>query len=283
MILITDSGSTKCDWVLLDSNRKQVLNIKTKGINPRLLTVAQICSILNSSKALYNVKDKVKSVVFYGAGCGSNQTKSILIKIFTEYFPLANIVIEEDLTAAVHGTTTSPGVVCILGTGSNCCYYDGANIQVHQASLGFMVMDEGSGNYFGKKLLNAYFYNKMPSDLRIKFEEVYDLSIDSVLQNLYDKENPSAYLAKYSYFLIENRSNSFIEKIINEGIKDLFNNLIGCYEKELKDCPLHFVGSIAYYLQEVILKEAKERHIRIRSFVKRPIDNIINNINTIIS
>lgn len=282
MILVADSGSTKCDWVVVDEKNNIILKDATKGINPRLLNSTQIDTILNSSEALSKLKSSICKVHFYGAGCGREDSQSMLLEILKVFFTNARINIKEDLYAAVHGTTNQPGVVCILGTGSNCCYYDGRDIHVHQSSLGYLIMDEGSGNYFGKQLLNAYFYKKMPKDIRKQFEEKYNLSIDFVLKNLYEEENPSAYLAKYSYFLIENRSNLFIKEIISTGVKDLFNNLISCYKKELQNCPLHFVGSIAYYLQDEILKEANERRIRIRSFVKSPIDNIIEKINTII-
>ena len=177
------------------------------------------------------------------------------------------------------GTISKPGVVCILGTGSNCCYYDGTEINVKQASLGYSVMDEGSGNYFGKKILNAYFYNKLPKDLHKKFESSFDLSLESVLNGLYENENPSAFLASFAVFLIENKSEKFIRNIIKTGLKELFSNLIMCYKEELETKQLHFVGSIAYYLQEEIIEEAKNRSINVKSFVKSPIDNIIGKKN----
>lgn len=281
MILVADSGSTKCDWVVLGRNQKESFKIQTKGINPRLLSANQIRKIIIGNIDLLGLKNNVSIVLFYGAGCASEKSKFILQDILKDYFPNAKVTIEEDLMAAVHGTTSSSGVVCILGTGSNCCYYDGEKIHVHQASLGYSVMDEGSGNYFGKKLLRAYFYNKMPSELQDKFETTFDLSLESVLKNLYEDENPSAYLANFAKFLIQNRCEPFVANIVNEGILELFDNLLSCYNEELKNNPLHFVGSIGYYLQEEILEEAKNRNIKISSFVQKPMDNIIRNISNI--
>ncbi|MGM5470021.1 N-acetylglucosamine kinase [Flavobacteriaceae bacterium LMO-SS05] len=282
MILIADSGSTKCDWVILGEDKKVVLKTTTQGINPRLLSTLQINTIIEGAKELYAIKNHVTKILFYGAGCARTQSQLMLEKLLLDFFPLAKVIVKEDLSAAVSGTTSLPGVVCILGTGSNCCYFDGVNIHVNQASLGFLVMDEGSGNYFGKQLLKAYFYKKMPSELQKKFEERFDVSLDLVLKNLYEIENPSAYLANFASFLIQNRLEPFISKIIKRGIAELFDNLIACYTKELKNNPLHFVGSIAYFLQEDILLEAKKRRIKIESFVKRPMDNIIANIDSIL-
>ncbi|UOB18409.1 N-acetylglucosamine kinase [Abyssalbus ytuae] len=281
MILIADSGSTKCDWVLLGKNNKVILKTTTTGINPTLLSPAEIQNILHGSGDLEKIKENTRKILFYGAGCAGRQSHGRLQKVLSVFFPHAAITIEEDLTAAVHGATTLPGVVCILGTGSNCCYYDGKKIHLHHISLGYAVMDECSGNYFGKQLLKAYFYNHMPSELKIKFENLFDLSPDSVLKNLYHNENPSAYLAGFARFLIENRSHTFIKTIIKKGIDSLFETLLKSYSKELKNNPLHFVGSIAWCLQEEITEQTKHRNYEVKSFVRRPIDNIIANIHNI--
>lgn len=278
MILIADSGSTKCDWVVIGQNKKIELRTTTKGINSRYLSIAQITEILKGSETLFKIKDKVSKILFYGAGCGIEQSKLKLETVFKNFFRPLEIKIEEDLTAAVHGTTTTPAVVCILGTGSNCCFYDGTKIHIHQSSLGYSVMDEGSGNYFGKQLLRSYFYNQMPNEVKNSFEQSFDLSLDDVLTSLYQSENPSTYLASFARFLIHNRKHPFIANIINIGINELFDTLLMCYEKELKTNPLHFVGSVGDYLQEDIRRIGKSKNYTIGSFVKKPIENLITNI-----
>lgn len=278
MIIIADSGSTKCDWAVIDGE-KEVLKIRTAGINPRLISETEIINIIKSSTDLESINEKIDTIYFYGAGCGAQKTKNSVKSILKQYFyNSSEIIVEEDLSAAVFGTTSKPGVVCILGTGSNCCYFDGTEIKVKQVSLGYSVMDEGSGNYFGKKLLNAYFYKRMPKALRKKFGSRFNLSLETVLNGLYENENPSAFLACFAVFLIENKSEPFIKDIIKNGLLELFSNLIMCYKEELETKQLHFVGSIAYYLQVEIIEEAKNRNITVGSFVKSPIDNIIEDI-----
>jgi N-acetylglucosamine kinase-like BadF-type ATPase len=139
-------------------------------------------------------------------------------------------------------------------------------------------MDEGSGNYFGKKLLNAFFYKKMPQHLHDKFLKEYETNLETVLDGLYKSENPSAFLANYARFLVNNKNEAFISNIIENGLEELFSNLIMCYKEELKKYSLHFVGSIGYLLQNEILQKAREYNINIRSFVKSPIDNIVQNL-----
>lgn len=278
MILIADSGSTKCDWVVVDRNENVILKVRTEGLNPRLLSIAQICEILCRSKKLFEVKESINKVFFYGAGCADSQSRSNLMKMFSDYFSNAIITIEEDLTAAVHATTEKPGIICIMGTGSNSCYFDGTEIDRRLVSLGFILMDDGSGNYYGKELLRAYFYGKMTEHLQGKFSKAFNIKEEVVLENIYKKQNVSQYLAQYAQFIIENRYDPFIREMIRKGIYKFFENLVSPYHKELETVPLHFVGSIAYFLQEDILLEATKRGYRVDSFVRAPIDNLVNRL-----
>lgn len=275
MILIADSGSTKCDWVVVDKKRDIILKVKTEGINLRYLNLKKISEILYSIKELFNIKENITDILFYGAGFSDNQSQLNLLKIFSDYFPNAKVKIEEDLTAAVLASTSLPGVICILGTGSNSCYFDGTKIERRLASMGFLLMDDGSGNYFGKELLRSYYYNKMPLEIKEKFSKVFNLNEEIVLEHLYEKENVSGYLAQFARFIIENESDPFIKGIISKGVYNVFENLIDPYHYELKSVPLHFVGSIAHYLQQDILIEAKKRGYIVKSFVKAPMDNLV--------
>ncbi|KAB7530262.1 N-acetylglucosamine kinase [Flagellimonas olearia] len=275
MILVADSGSTKCDWVIFDNSGQTILRISTSGMNPRLLNSGQMRQIVYGNRELNALKEEIEKVFFYGAGCANGKSCTNLRKVLADFFSNARITIEGDLTAAVLGATSRPGVVCVLGTGSNCCYYDGESIHVKQPSLGYMVMDECSGNYFGKKLLQAYFYKKMPHELFDRFGKQYDLSFEVIMKNLYGNRNPSSYLAGFSRFLIDNRSVPFMERIIKRGIGELFDDLISWYQKELVHHPLHFVGSIGYFLQEEIILEGARRGYMMGSFVKSPMDGIV--------
>ncbi|WP_050855198.1 BadF/BadG/BcrA/BcrD ATPase family protein [Flavobacterium frigoris] len=278
MILTADSGSTKCDWILLNVETGIITKIRTKGINPKLLNKKQIIQIIKQSPELIQLKESISKVNFYGAGCGDQKAKDGITDILKEVFPNAFINVYEDLAAAVFGTTDKHAVICIVGTGSNSCYYDGDKIHRRITSLGFLVMDDGSGNYFGKELLRAFFYKKTPSILKYKFSKSFNLNENIILENLYEKENGSGYLANYAVFLIENRSHPFIQEMIKKGVCQIFDNLINPYALELKKVPLHFVGTIAYFLQQDILQEANKRGYKVGSFVKAPIDNLISKL-----
>jgi N-acetylglucosamine kinase-like BadF-type ATPase len=275
MFLIADSGSTKCDWVLLDGSGKMLLKTTTKGLNPSAISGESIAQRLAENADLKSIKNQVEKVHFYGAGCGTETPKQRLGERLKDFFSEAKEVnVSEDLTAAVHAVTTEPGVVCILGTGSNSCYFDGENISTKIPSMGYTLMDEASGNYFGKRLLRDYYFEKMPKETAEKFENTYDLSPDVVKENLYNKENPRSYLGGFAEFVFRDNNNPYFRRVLAEGFKEFIELHILCYE-EAKNRPIHFVGSIAFYAKENIREALAEYQLEMGNIIQRPIDGLI--------
>lgn len=276
MIIIADGGSTKCDWILLDSNGKQVLKTRSKGLNPAVFKSEVLQARLLENQDLLEIRDKVEKVHFYGAGCGTPRPTAELKRILTEFYSNATeVLVKEDMVAAAYAATTEPGIVCILGTGSNSCFFDGKNIGTAVDSLGYILMDEASGNYFGKRLIRDYYYKKMPQDLAEVFEKQYDLSSDVIKENLYKKDNPNTYLASFAEFIFTNERNGYFYKLIMEGMQNFIEHRVLCF-KEAQNVPVHFIGSIAYFSQDIIRDVAKPYNLEVGNFVRRPIDGLIN-------
>ena len=216
MRLLVDSGSTKADWIAIDEDGKVLFTTQTLGLNPEILEPKDIIERLNDRFDILQNKEKTTHLFFYGAGCGTDNMKISLSRVFQEYFSNASIVVEEDTYAAVYATTPKgeKAIVAILGTGSNCSYFDGKILHQKVQSLGYIVMDDCSGNVFGKQLIRKYYFNKMPKELALIFEKEYDLNPDSIKNELYKKANPNAYLATYAKFLIQHKETYFFKKII---------------------------------------------------------------------
>ncbi|MBG7631398.1 MAG: N-acetylglucosamine kinase [Bacteroidetes bacterium] len=278
MLVIADSGSTKCDWVLFKNKEATPIKIRTKGLNPSILNGDSIVEIISTNKELQQFKDDIKTIYFFGAGCNSKKAIFLVENTLNSIFKNATAVVKEDTMAAVWATTNEPGVVCILGTGSNCCFYDGENVHLKVPALGYLFMDEGSGNYFGKELLKNYFYNKMPEDIRGAFENEFSLDEEKVIEKLYRSETPNEYLAEFAIFLFQNKKHPFIESIIKKGITKFVDNSILQFKEELKTVKLYFVGSIAFYAQDYIKEILEERGVKASKFVKRPIESVIQKI-----
>ncbi|MBN4084907.1 N-acetylglucosamine kinase [Flavobacteriaceae bacterium AH-315-B10] len=280
MILIVDSGSTKCDWIAIDKNGNQLLEkIRTKGLNPAILSEKKLTKIIKKNKILKENRGKVSHVFFYGAGCGTEKPRLLLQGILKTFFTQAKVEVKEDTYAAVFSTiknTNEAAVVCILGTGSNCSYFDGEILHQRVTSLGYTVMDDASGNYFGKQLLRDYFFNHMPENLKISFAERYNVDSDFVKYNLYKQPNPNAYLASHAEFMFLNKDSDYVTNLIKDGIRLFAKNYILQFKEFLDRVPVHFAGSIAFFSQKEIKEVAQELGFTVGNFERRPIEGLVN-------
>ncbi|MBP6180553.1 N-acetylglucosamine kinase [Flavobacterium sp.] len=276
MRLLVDSGSTKADWIAIDDAGKVLFTTQTLGLNPEILEGDEIIERLNDRFDILQNKKEATHLFFYGAGCGTEGMKISLSQIFQSYFPNAIIVVEEDTYAAVYATTPKgeKAIVSILGTGSNCSYFDGKELHQKVQSLGYIVMDDCSGNVFGKELIRKYYFNKMPKELAVEFEKEYDLDPDAVKSKLYKEPNPNAYLATFAKFLIQHKETEFCRKIIFKGMKSFVKNYIKQYDN-CKEVPVHFVGSIAFYLKDELQETFDKYELRLGNVLRRPIDGLI--------
>jgi len=271
MILVADSGSTKTNWIALDKKGETYFKIDTQGLNPAVFPKETLYERIISKDELREIRNKVEKIFFYGAGCGTPTPRKYLREVFEKIFENAEIDIQEDTIAAVKSLQTDkPGIVCILGTGSNCSYFDGKVTHQKIVSLGYIIMDIASGNYYGKQLLKDYYYNKMPIEFAKRFEKEYDLNPDVVKENLYKKDNPNTYLAQIGRFLIENKSNGYAKKVIKIGLRLFVENQILQFE-ESKNSPIYFVGSIAHFLHDEIREVLDEYSLVLGKIIRHPI------------
>lgn len=276
MILVVDSGSTKTDWIAVDISGDTLFATQTLGLNPQVLSSAILKERIINNFDLYQNREKVTHLYFYGAGCGVDSPQRRIKKVFDEIFVHAEIIIKEDTYAAVYATVQpeEEAIVCILGTGSNCTYYDGSNIEQRVTSLGYILMDEASGNFFGKQLIRSYYFNTMPKQLALEFEKEYDLSPDAVKENIYRRENPNTYLATFSRFLIKHKDIPLFQDIIAKGLKRFINHQILQFDNA-KEVPIHFIGSISHFLKDEIETALKRKGLTMGRIVQRPIDELV--------
>jgi hypothetical protein len=202
--------------------------------------------------------------------------KNFLKAIFKDFFPNAKAEVREDTYAAIYATTKigKQGIVCILGTGSNCSYYDGHQLIQKVTSLGYILMDDGSGNFFGRKLVRDYYFHKMPQDLGIKFAKEFDLDADVIKDHLYKQPNPNTYLATFARFIIENKEHPYCKGVIEKGLQQFVNNYIMQYELATK-VPISFVVSIAHFLQDELTACLERNDLILGVIRRRPIEGLV--------
>lgn len=276
MKLLVDSGSTKADWIAIDANGKTIFTSATLGLNPEILSEEEIISRLNQSKEIFDNKEKATHLYFYGAGCGTDRMKNHLAQIFKSYFPSALIEVHEDTYAAVYATCQlgEKAIVSILGTGSNCSYFDGEKLIQKVQSLGYIAMDDCSGNRFGRHMLRAFYFNKMPKELAAEFSAEFNMDADVVKQNLYKEANPNAYLASFASFLIKHKETEFCKSFIEKEIETFVENYIKQFE-DYKEVPCHFIGSIAFHLKEDLARILQQHQIKLGKVFQKPIEGLI--------
>ncbi len=276
MKLIVDSGSTKTDWIAIKDNGEKIFQTQTLGLNPQVLSEHILEERIRNNYEIYQSRKNVSDIYFYGAGCGTEPPKKLIKKVFSPIFINANFIIKEDTYAAVYACC-KPGqkaIVSILGTGSNCSYYDGNNVHQKVTSLGYILMDDASGNYFGRQLLRDYYFNNMPHELQSKFKNEFNLEAELIKDHLYKKPNPNTYLAKFAKFLVENKDLKYSKELISKGFNLFINNQILQFENSSK-IPLHFVGSIGHHLEEDLKYSLKTKGLICGKILKKPIDGLV--------
>ena len=271
--IIADSGATKCQWTLVLGNQKKT--ITTIGISPYFLTTDQIVETIAKG---FNKKvdtDIINAVYFYGTGLSNPLNVASIKKALKKVFPKADLDIQTDLVAVARATFQhSKGVACILGTGSNTGYFNGKKIVKNSPGLGYVLGDEGSGAYLGKKVLQYYLYKTFDEELMHAFESKYPINKDQILDAIYKQPLPNRYMASFSEFLSEHRGHYMIENIIEDGINDFFfAHLNKLNESWLY--PIHFAGSVAYIFRDVIKQLATAYELEIGTIVKSPMEGLI--------
>lgn len=271
MIIIAESGSTKTDWVFIDAENQQK-RYSTMGLNPYFTDENTIYEAIKNT--LPQIIEQTQ-LYFYGTGITDNLKAEIVKNGIRKLYPnLKSINTYSDVVAAAKSVLgNSMGVVCILGTGSNSCHWNGKKIDFQIPPLGFWLGDEGSGAHMGKQLVLKYLHNSMPPNIKTLFEIKYGkLDRLDVLSSM--KEKPSTYFASYSPFIAENIEVHFIESIVIDSLKEFFEKYLSRYP-HIEEETVSFVGSIADIYKKQLLQIAQEKHIKVGEIISKPIDGLV--------
>lgn len=272
--LIADSGATKAEWCLIKNGKEKT--IFTQGISPYFLNTEQITELLlkELKPRLRNIR--VDEVYYYGTGCANPINARSVKKAIQQVFTGAKKVeVTHDLVAAARALCgKSKGIACILGTGSNSCYYDGKKIVKNSPGLGFILGDEGSGAYLGKKVIQYYLYGTFDDELITRFDATYTTNASEILENVYKKPLPNRYLAGFTRFLADNRGHYMIENIIEDGLNDFFFTHL-CKYREVWKLPVNFAGGVAFGFKDVLQQLCNTYEFELGKILKNPMEGLI--------
>lgn len=275
MLLVADSGSTKCDWVFTDGSENRS-TYHTMGFNPFFHPTDLIESEIRKNTELSALAPKVLHVYFYGAGASHPSRNAIVEEALKRVFTNAEITVDHDLTGAVYATCgDEAGISCIMGTGSNSCYFDGQDIFEEVPALGYVLGDEAGGTFYGKELLRMFLYHELPEKIHHGLIDRYQLTKESIFEAVYNKPNPNVYLASFMRFLSDNRDSKWVRDFIYNGFSKFINIHIWKYENH-KDVPVHFVGSVAFHFQDLLREACKIHRLNIGVITSEPVVNLVD-------
>jgi len=271
--LIADSGATKAEWSLLSKGK--IKTIFTQGISPYFLSTEQITTLLRKELKPRVKNVQVDEIYYYGTGCANPVNARSVKKAIQKNFPMADVEVTHDLMAAARALCgRKKGIACILGTGSNSCYYDGKKIVKNSPGLGYVLGDEGSGAYLGKKVIQYYLYKTFDDELRGRFDLTYTTTASEILENVYKKPLPNRYLAGFAKFLVDNRGHYMIENIIEDGLNDFFFNHL-CKYRETWTLPVSFAGSVAFGFKDVLQQLCNSYEFELGNVMKNPMEGLV--------
>ncbi len=272
MILIADSGSTKTHWCLVSDN--SVDHLFTQGFNPYTQSESYIREAIRL-ELLSQVKSEISSIYYYGAGCSSDDKIEVIKSALSASFPKSQLHVDHDLLASARALCgNQKGIAAILGTGSNSCLFDGKNIIENIPALGFILGDEGSGSYLGKKLLASFFYKNLPQDLEFSFKKEYASSKEEILESVYKKPNPNRFLASFAPFLSKNISHPFIHDLVFQSFSDFFTSQVMKYENATS-YPFNCVGSIGIVFSDVLSEVIQAKGFTKGKIIKSPMEGLL--------
>lgn len=274
MILIADSGSTKTDWCVVE-NGQPIQQISTKGINPFFQSEEEISNEIATSLLPQLKTNALDAVYFYGAGCGFPDKIAMVHRAITKHLQIKREVeVNTDMLAVAHGLCQhEAGIACIMGTGSNSCYYDGKQIVSNVSPLGFILGDEGSGAVLGKLLVGDILKNQMTPELKEKFLKQFGLTPADIIDHVYRKPFPNRFLASLSPFLAQNIDEPCIHALVLGSFKSFLKRNVMQYEN-FRNSKVHFIGSVAFYYKTILAEAAQEMNIQLGTIIKSPMEGL---------
>ncbi|MFA8300257.1 MAG: hypothetical protein ACEPOV_08860 [Hyphomicrobiales bacterium] len=274
MILIADSGSTKTDWVVLHKN-KPLEHFYTDGFNPYYFGSDRFLEILEKQLLTQMPELHISSVHFYGSGCSIPENKETISLPLRKAFPNAHIEVWHDLLGACHALLGHKrGIACILGTGSNSCLYDGQDVIENVPSLGYLYGDEGGGIYIGKRFLRDYMTGYLPVEISKAFEDEYHLTIKDILKESYNNPSPNKFLARFPKFVNKYIENEYLHRLVASCFEEFFEEQVKRYT-EYKDVTVNFVGSIAFFFEDILKEVAVKEGITVDVIHQKPMSGLI--------
>ncbi|MFI5137298.1 MAG: hypothetical protein ACHQIM_05685 [Sphingobacteriales bacterium] len=275
MIAVVYSGSNNAEWRLAEKDRI-IATFKTGGINPYFDDEKRIIQLLSKNINLIHHAEEIKRIYFFGAGASSPELKAVVYNALSAFFKNGKVTVGHDIdAAAIACCKNSPGIVCICDSGSNAAWYNGKKVSPNNYGLGYILADEGSGNWLGRQLIKGFMSQTLPENILKKFVQRYDLDRKTVLEKVYRQKHPALFLSSFTEFFVDNVEDNYISDSIKNGFRIMVNTYLLPLHDEHPDAFLYFAGSVAASFQNHLYEAAADAKLKIASIIKEPINNLL--------
>ncbi|WP_121247381.1 hypothetical protein [Mucilaginibacter phyllosphaerae] len=275
MIAVVYSGSNNAGWRLAYKGRT-VASFNTNAINPYFNDEKYILQLFNKNINLIHHAEEIKRIYFFGAGASSDALKQVVHNAFSAFFKFAKINVGHDIdAAAIACCRNAPGIVSICGSGSNAAWYDGKKVKPNNYGLGYILADEGSGNWLGRQLIKGFMNETLPQNIRKKFVQRYDADRKTLLEKVYRQKQPALFLSSFSDFFLDNKQDPYIRNVITTGFDKLIQTYLVPLNKQHPEAPVHFAGTVAANFQDYLHEAAQTNGIMITDIIKEPINHLL--------
>ena len=276
MIAVVYSGSNNAGWRLAKQGRT-VASFNTNAINPYFNDEKYIVQLLNKNINLIHHAEEIKRIYFYGAGASSEDLRQVIHNALSTFFKFAKITVGHDIeAAAIACCRNNPGIVGICASGSNAAWYDGKKVKLNNYGLGYILADEGSGNWLGRQLIKGFMNETLPANIRKKFEQRYDADRKTLLEKVYRQKQPALFLSGFCDFYTDNQDDAYLRNVIKTGFDKLMHTYLLPLHQQHPEAPVYFAGSVAANFQDILHESAEAAGIKIASIVKEPINNLLS-------
>ncbi|MFD0793005.1 hypothetical protein ACFQZX_05210 [Mucilaginibacter litoreus] len=275
MIAVVYSGSNNAGWRLAYKGRT-IASFNTNAINPYFNDQKHIIQLFNKNINLIHHAEEIKRIHFFGAGSSTPELRQIVYDAFTAFFKFAKVTVGHDIEgAAIACCRNAPGIISICGSGSNAAWYDGKKVKPNNYGLGYILADEGSGNWLGRQLIKRFMNETLPANIKQKFIQRYDADRKTLLEKVYRQKQPALFLSSFSDFFLENKQDPYIRNIVTTGFDKLLDTYVVPLQREHPEASVHFAGSVAFNFQDYLREAAEKNGIIINDIIKEPINHLL--------
>ena len=276
MILIADSGATKTEWACISKDGATRIGFYSQGYNPNYITGTQIVADIRANLPGGLAPDLVDEIYFYGAGVTELQypfMEKTLREVFTK---ASQVFIAMDTLASCRALLQrEPGCAAILGTGANSCLYDGCNEGLNVDSCGFILGDEGSGGYLGKRMITDYIRRNMPERVYKLVGEELGRTNDELIDIIYTKPFPNRFCAQYARFICEHLDfDPYFPELVTDAFRKFFERIVTHYP-DYQKYTFNSVGSVGYFFKSLLQPVVEALGMKMGTVLQAPMEGLI--------